>query len=355
MQKLPGGRMSPQLWLGLFTLVLALWLTITYASLLIEVLAALFGAFLISLAIRPVADWLGRWRVPRAVTVLAVYLLVIAVLALVGALAGTAISSELAQLRQNAPDLVQVALARLQAIPLIKQVFPSFDVVVQNMGRGTEVAISTVFDAATSVGHITIVLILVVILAFFFVTDQRIGERVLSTWVPEQHREHISEVATNVTRRLSRWVVAQVLIMIYFTVVYGVGLLVIGVPFALIIAIIGGILELVPFVGGIIALLLSVLAALTVNPTKIIWVVILYAVVTQIEANVIQPRLYSQAVDVHPAVVLIGLFVGAAAGGIFGALLAVPVVVVLVAILSEFRQPQPPEEPAAEIEPASPD
>ncbi len=335
----PPKPLNIQLMLSVLAAGLLLWLLITYASLIAEVLAILLGAFLLSLAMRPAADFLMRWKIPRGATVLLIYLLVVAFFAGIGTVAGVAISQQAARLADVVPQLPQNALERLSSIPQIAQFLPSLDRLAEWLSRGLETLARTTLDAAASVGKVVVDLILVVILAFFFTVDQSIGRKLLDTWVPDDQRERIETVISNATARLSRWVRVQLVIIVYFSVAYGGGLLIIGVPFALVIGLIGGILELVPYLGGITALTLSVLAALTVKPQMVIWVLILYVVVTQIEANIILPTLYGAAVDVHPALVVIALLIGANAGGVFGALFAVPVAVVITAIIQEVRRP----------------
>jgi predicted PurR-regulated permease PerM len=123
-------------------------------------------------------------------------------------------------------------------------------------------------------------------------------------------------------------------------------LLILGLPFAITIAIVGAVVEFIPFLGGALALILSSLTALALAPHLLVPVVVLYFVVTQLQAHVLQPLLYSRAVDVHPAAILIALLLGAEAGGVLGALFAVPVAVVLITLLDEIEKPGeiPPEE-----------
>jgi predicted PurR-regulated permease PerM len=333
-----GIRLGPQLWFGLFSLIIAVWATITHIGLVGEVIAVLFGSFLISLAMRPAADFLSRWKVPRGVTVILIYVLVLAVLALIGGFAGTAIGGQVVQLIENGPALIQRAADSLQSIPIISQTFPSLDSVAQDISRGVQALASALLGAATGAGRIVIELLMVLFIAFFFTTDVSIGERLIDTWSPERYKHRIRAVALYATERLKRWVGAQIMLIAYFAVVYGAGLLIIGVPFAVTIALIGGLLELVPFVGGATALILSVIAALTVRPALVIWVLVLYIVVAQIESNIVLPHLYGQAVDVHPVIILVALFIGGRIGGVFGALFTVPAVVVVAAIIKEFRQ-----------------
>lgn len=336
---------STQLVLSIVLAGLLLWLLITYGALIMEVFAILLGAALLSLAMRPTAAALDRWRIPRGVTVLLIYLLILAAIAGIGTLTGTAISQQAQRLAEVIPDLPQEALDRLRGIPQISQFIPSLDRVVDTVSQWLEGLARTALDAATSVGRAVVDLLMVLIIAFFFTTDKKLGRTLLDTWVPDHQRERVDAVVSNASRRLSRWVRVQLVIIAYFSIVYGTGLLIIGVPFAMVIGLIGGVLELVPYLGGATALTLSVLAALTVKPQMVIWVLILYVVVTQVEGNIIIPTLYGAAVDVHPVLVVLALLVGATAGGIFGALFAVPVAVVITAVIQEIRRPPGSDEP----------
>jgi predicted PurR-regulated permease PerM len=330
-------RLSPQLWFGIFSLIVAVWLTITHIGLVGEVVAVLFGAFLISLAMRPAADFLSRWKVRRGVTVILIYMLALTVLILIGRFAGTAIRDQAAQLIENAPSLIRRAADGLESIPIVSQLFPSLDSIAQDISHGAQALASALLGAATGAGRFVVEMLMVLFIAFFFTTDVGIGERLIDTWSPERYKDRIRAVALNATELLKRWVSAQIVLIAYFVVVYGAGLFIIGVPFAATIALIGGLLELVPFVGGVTALVLSVLAALTVRPAMVIWVLVLYLVVAQIESNLVLPHLYGQAVDVHPVIILLALFIGGRIGGVLGALFVVPAVVVVAAIIKEFR------------------
>jgi len=109
------------------------------------------------------------------------------------------------------------------------------------------------------------------------------------------------------------------------------------VPFAFTIGLVGGVLEIVPYLGGITATVLAITSALTVSPWLALWVVLLYAVVVEIEAHIVAPALYGRVVGLHPALILIALVIGAKAKGIFGIFFAVPILVVLTALLDEVR------------------
>lgn len=357
MQERDGARQtfSPRVWFAALLLAFCAWLLIQLAPAIFQVLALIFGAFLLSLAVKPPAEYLARWRVPRVVTVLVIYLVVLTLLGLLGGWTGSAVNRQIRILRIDVPLLVDDAISTLdrltENIPWLAQAIPSLDQLGETLTRGAQNIASALVGAATGTGQFFLQMLVVVTLSIFLATGQNLGRRFVEYWVPPRYRDSVNAVFKSVPRRLERWVIAQLGIIVYFIVAYGAGLLILDVPFAGLIAVIGGVLELVPYIGGVIALVLSVLAALTVSPIKVVWVVLLYIIVTQIEANLVQPQLYGQAANVHPIVVLVSLIFGAQVGGIVGALFAVPLVVVLMAIIEEVRRAWLPEQQDAPAEP----
>ena len=333
----PAWRLSILIWLGLLALGLVLWLLITYAGLLVEVLWVLFGALLLSLAIHPAVTTLARWHIPRGLTVLGVYVLFGLVLALLGTLVAPAVRKEIVALQSSGPGIVQSVISGIAQTPLLSKLIPSTDVVAQNLIQRMDVLVQTTVSTAASVGSMALDVLFMLVLTFFVSTDAHFGRRLLDDWLPSSHRARIRHLWKRLRIRLTRWMWAQVGIALYFAVTFGAGLALLGVPFAFIIGLTGGILEIVPYLGGFVALLLAVMSALTVRPILAVWVLVLYLVVTQLESHVIAPAFYGRVIGLHPAVVLVALLVGVKAGGVLGVLFAVPVAVVLAALIAEAR------------------
>jgi predicted PurR-regulated permease PerM len=340
----PAWRLSLRTWFGLLTLGLTLWLTITYAGLILEVIWVLFGAFLLGLTIRPLTDRLSGWRIPRWATVLGVYVTLLSGAAILGDLLVPVISAEAAHLQSSGPALLQTALSRLTAVPVLGQQLPSVDTVVQGLGQRLDTLVVSFVGAVTGLAGLALELLLVLILAFFFATDVGLGERLLSYVVPPLYQPRARRVMALLHHRLTRWVWAQVAIALYFALIFSIGLTLLGVPFALTIGLVGGVLEIVPYLGGAVALVLAVLSALSVSPWLALGVFVFYIVVVEIEAHIVAPAFYGRIIGLHPAVVLIALLVGAKSWGILGIFFAVPVTVVLAAILREVRSvPETPD------------
>jgi predicted PurR-regulated permease PerM len=330
-------RLSLQGWLGLLGLGLVLWIIITHASLLVQVLWVLFGALLISLAIWPLADLLARRRIPRAVTVLGVYLGIALLLSLVGSLLAPTISTEVTRLENSGPALLDKAAAQIAATPLLGNLLPSTSVLVTNLGQRLDVLLRDALSTVASLGSLALDVLVMLIVAFFLASDATLGEHISHNWLPRNYQSEIKGIWARVRPRLTRWVWAQVGIALYFAVVFSIGLAVLGVPFAFTIGLVGGMLEVIPYLGGFVAVFFAVISALTVQPLLALWVIIYYLVVTEVESHVVAPAFYGRIMGLHPAVVLLALLIGAKAGGILGVLFAVPVTVVVAAILQEAR------------------
>lgn len=337
MTQLPSHR--PTFWLSLLGVALAFWLIVSYAALLLEVAGVLFGALLLSLAIAPLAERLARRRVPRGLTVLAVYLLGGALLVVLAGLLVPVVRAEAGLLQAQGPALVQRATDQLATLPGFERVAPNLNQTIAN-GVGPQLSgiAGSAVRALADVGGLALNLLIVIVLTYVFVSDRGLAGRLITGWVPQEHQSRVQRVAERLRVRLTRWVWAQVLIALYFAVVYSIGLRVLGVPFALSIGVVGGVLEIVPYLGGALAVVLAVISALSVSPWLALWVIIFHVIVVELESHVIAPALYGKVIGVHPALMLMALLVGAKTGGFLGVFFAVPVAVVLLALVQELRR-----------------
>jgi predicted PurR-regulated permease PerM len=333
----PRWRISLQAWVGLLLLGLALWLMVTYAGLLLEVAFVLFSALLLSLAIRPVADILARWRIPRGLTVLGVYAVLGGVLSLLGGLLAPIVGHEVARLQIHGLALLREALSRLGAVPLLGPLVPPIDVLARDATQSLSSVLRPLAGTVAGAGELIVDVVIVLVLTYFFVTDVDLPERLLRSWVPERYQPHARVVMADLRQRLTRWVLAQVAIALYFAVIFSAGLALLRVPFAFTIGMVGGVLEVIPYLGGAIAFFLAVLSALTRNPLLALWVAVFYVAVVEVESHVVAPTFYGRVIGLHPAAVLVALLVGAKVYGVVGVLFAVPVAVVLAAALQEIQ------------------
>ncbi len=141
------------------------------------------------------------------------------------------------------------------------------------------------------------------------------------------------------------WLIGQVELSLVIGVVVYLGLTVLGVQGALLLAVVAAVGEAIPIVGPVLSAIPAVIVALTQSPLLALATAIMYLVVQQLENNLLVPKIMERAVAIHPLAVIIALIIGGELLGIGGALVAVPVAAALAVILDELRWERlPPEE-----------
>jgi predicted PurR-regulated permease PerM len=332
-------RISRQAWLSLLSLGICLWLIITQADAILALSGIFFGAFLLSLAIHPIADHLAAWHIPRSVTVLLIYLGLVLLLGGLILLLVPVLEGEIDHLMSTGPNLTAQLMALLAHTPLAGY-SPSFDGLAQALLQRLDLVFADTVITVERIGSLAIDLLVLLILAYFFALDSTPLYPWIATWIAAEHHNHLQQVWGRITQRLSRWVWAQVAIATYFAIAFGIGLSLIGIPYAWTIGLVGGLLEIVPFLGGLIAFLLAFFSALAVDPVLALWVIVLYLVIAGLESHLLAPILYGRAIGLRSALVLIALVAGTKIGGVAGVFFAVPVAVILSALIQELHPPK---------------
>ena len=222
-------------------------------------------------------------------------------------------------------------------------------------------SVETVASAGYSIANIVYLVVVVLLTSVYVVLQPAPLVRGFVSLFPAGRRQQVREMLHKMYWNVQRWVLGQFADKMIVGLLIGLGLWVVGVPFALLLGILTGLLGIVPYIGIIVSLVPPVLLALASNPMDVLWVVVVYLLVLQLEADLIYPVVMSRAVSLHPAAIIFGLFVMGVFFGFVGLLLAVPLVAALQVMLRELwttrmdqlgTDPNPP--PEREEEPARP-
>ncbi len=213
-------------------------------------------------------------------------------------------------------------------------------------------------------------LLITPVVAYYLLKDWDRMTAGLLTLVPPARRARIREIAADIDRALAGFVRGQLLVMAADAVLYAAGWLAIGLPYALVLGLLAGLLAIVPFLGPFFALLTALAVGFGhwgFDPLMLGGVVAVFLVVQGIEGSVLSPRLVGSRVGLHPVLVLFAVFAGGELAGLVGVFLAVPVAAVaLVLVRHAFRRHveslrreeegagAPPSASSAEREPAAP-
>ncbi len=328
-------EISRNTWFALFTLGLAFGMIYTFSSIIISIAVLLLLSALLALLINPLATWMEKRGIKRSMTVGGVLLLVVVAAAVMLLIIAPIVYSSLIALYSNLAS-VQDLLAPF--LPDLTTYDGSLTItsIVSNSLAYLGGAVGGVLG---QVGATLFMLFVMVVLVFALVAEPSFSRGMLDLFVPVQYHARLIHLTDSVSSGLARWFVAQVAISFYYIVCYGIINVILGIPFALTIAVIGGVLEFIPYLGGIVGMALSVLAALSAGLgwTTILWLVILETIVGAVAVYFVAPYFFARAIKVQPALILLGLFVGGQIGGFLAALLTVPIITVIVVLVRELR------------------
>jgi putative heme transporter len=312
-------------------------------------------ALLASTLLLPIVRWLKGHRVPDALA--AALAMLAAVLVLAGILTAIApsLGSQFGDLRTRSEDGVRQVTDELAKPPFNlseREIRDRVDTGLQRLRKNSGPLARGLSSGAVLLGEVLTGLIVAVLLCFFLLKD---GEQMWA-WVlglvRERSRPDVEEVGTRVYTALAGYVRGIAMVGFVDAVLIAIGLLIIGVPLVVPLAVITFFAAFVPLIGAFVAGLLAVLVALVsggvVDALLVLGVIIL---VQQVEGHLLYPLLMSRAVNLHPAVIVVSLAAGGILAGIIGVFLAVPVAGVASVIVQYAKNRPAPDTPLTE-EPA---
>lgn len=186
--------------------------------------------------------------------------------------------------------------------------------------------------AAKAIFIVTVILVL----AFYWTLD---GPRAIQSFlllVRQDKRESIRELISTMETKVGFYLAGQGVLCLIVGSMALVAYLLIGLPNALVLALLAGVLEAVPMIGPLLGALPAALVALSIAPVKLVWVIVATIVIQQLENSLLVPRVMRKAVGVNPFVTLLALFAFGSMFGIAGALMAIPLAVIIQLMLDYF-------------------
>lgn len=304
--------------------ILALW----FLYLIRDVLALLFLSVVLVSAIEPMVDWLQKKRIPRSLGVLFIYIALFFLIGLSIYFLIPPIQDQFHQFSNNFSQYSQMTSDSFRGFQdFLGRSHIAFNTekFFQNLSDTLSANSGGIF--ATTVGFFSglISTIVVLSLTFYMAAKEDGFKRFITLVVPDDHKEYAISLTERIKDKIGRWMQGQLVLMFVVFVLDYIGLLIVGVPYALVLAIFAGIMEIIPYVGPIISAIPGIILGFLISPLTGVLVFLVYVVVQQLENHVITPQIMKKAVGLNPIVVILALLVGAKLGGAFGAILAIPV------------------------------
>ena len=298
-----------------------------------QVIFILFFAIIIASAVNPFGNWLDRRRIPRLLGILLLYLTIFLLVVFTLTLVIPFFSQEVGQLTEDLPRFIAKITASLETIKnesgsfdIISQLQDILDGLSQFLQESSQSAVGLIINIFGGI----ISFFGVVVISFYLSVMKGGIDHFLRSVVPDKYEKYVLDLWHRSEKNLGRWFQAQLLLSLIVGLITFVGLSLLGIKFALILAGLVMILELVPTVGPVLAAIPAVGLAFFQSPSLGLWTVVLYIVIQQFENHVLTPLIMGRALGINPVVVVIALFVGFSLAGILGMILAVPVATIIV-------------------------
>ncbi|MDB5589795.1 AI-2E family transporter [Enterovirga sp.] len=311
--------------LGLAALFAAAWWLRTL--LLITFLAVLLATVLRALAGR-VHGWTGmraRWAV------LLIALVLVFATGVATALVAPTLADQTRQLLQRLPQIAETLQQRLNQYAWLASIWQqvssglSLPAPADAMGQAGRV-VSAISEALGYAG-------LALVGALFFALQPDLYRRGMIRLVPVRRRPAADDLLSELHAVILSWLGAQLMLMIFIGVVVGLGLWMIGVPYALALGTLAGLLEFIPYLGPILSAAVALSVALGADPTLALWTLGLFLIVQQVENNVLQPLVQESAVEIPPVLLMVMLFGMGQLFGMVGVIVATPLLAVLIVVV----------------------
>lgn len=295
-----------------------------------DILIALFLALIISAALDPIVSWLEKRKIPRILSTLVLYIILIFLIALI---AYVVIPIALAEFNTFLSSLDRYSGTLFDFIDTSGLI----DSVNKALGQITNVLLSgstSLLEIGTKfLGSLTTALS-VFVLSFYLTVGKDGVEKFLITILPSAYENKTIDLYYRIKQKIGRWLAGQVVLSFGVGLLVFLGLWVLGVKYSLLLGIVAGIFELVPYVGPIFSGSLAVLVGLTTSTALAFYALILFIIIQQLENNILVPLVSKLTTDLSPVVILIALLIGAQVFGFVGLILAVPAAV----LFQEFAE-----------------
>lgn len=330
-----------------FIIIASVIVTITYLYRRYPVLglstSAVLLSALIAFLLNPLVKLMEKYKIPRGIGVLISYVLIVVILVFLG----ISILPDL--IKQTTTFLSNLPSTMMQLTHNIEELMKSWNIntsiltdfknttneylidIARNIPKWLESLINTIQGGFSTI----IVLVLVPIITFYFIVDKEKILKNIYSLIPKRWKKDSYYLYKKINFAMKEFIISRALMAIFIGVATGIMLWLFGIPFAIVIGIITAIMDIVPYVGPVIASAPALIFAFIKSPITFVWVALLSWLLQWIEQNIVGPKLFSSSSGLHEVVILISIIIGGGIFGVWGMILSVPVVVI-VKIFIEF-------------------
>lgn len=324
--------------------IIIILLAAVFIYLIQDVLALFFIAIILSAAFDPTIDWLQNRRIPRALSIIGVYILFFLIVGGAVYLLSGPIFEQIKDMSKAFPEFYGKIQAGWHSISGIEQIATPQNIsntISSSIGgitKGLTTATTSIFGILTSIFGGIIGFFLILVIAFYLTVEEQGMKKFVANLVPNGRRLQVIKIITDIQHRMGYWLRGQLILSVVIFMMVYVALSLLNVKYALILALVAGIFEIIPFLGPLLSAVPAVFFAFAQSLAMALIVALVYLLIQQVENHLIVPKVMGKTTGLSPLIVILSLLTGARLAGIVGALLAVPVAIAISVIVDSVRE-----------------
>ncbi|MEK7460168.1 MAG: AI-2E family transporter [Patescibacteria group bacterium] len=314
-----------------------------------DLVLVIITAVVLASSIEPAVKWLGKYRIHRIPAVLSVYIALASLIVGMFYAFVPPLVNELVQFSQQIPSVAK----ELSVKSLVGEgsVLKAGETLVEEVKSGASIrdiytALNNFTDGSQGIlgtaGAIfggIFSFILIVVLSFYFAMQERGIENFLRIVIPSSKEEYAIDLWNRSREKIGKWMQGQLLLGVLIFVLVYLGLTIFGIPYALVLALLAGVMEIIPVFGPIIAAIPGVFIAFGAGGMTLALIIAgFYLLVQQFESNLIYPLVVRKVVGVPPILVILALIVGFELAGFLGILISVPVAAAIMEFVDDIEK-----------------
>lgn len=290
--------------------------------------------------VKPISLKLTNRKIPTGISILLVYLFFLSSAAAAGVFFVPELAANIRELTETLPELVeeyeQIINGFLSAIKSSNWSAQVKDAIFGEIERLTTVindllakSMEKILGAAVDIARIAVDLTLAMVIAYYVIKDGGKFRDYALFLLPRRFRAGMAGTGKEISRILAGFIQGQLMTALIVGILETMGLMLINMKYPLVLGMIGGLGNVIPYFGPYIGAIPAVAVALTVSPLKAVWTIAVFLVVQQIDNNFISPKMIEGRLGLHPVATIFAVLAGGEFFGIPGMLLAVPALAVM--------------------------
>ena len=297
--------------------------------------------------VNPLIDWMEKRKIPRVAGIAIVFMIIIGLVVWGIIILIPIIREQTMSLIENWPNYWNKVIAQFDDL-LRSDIFSQLQVQLTEVNQSiiksiSEQAKSVVNSTFSGIGNvlgtmtnIVIALITMPILLFFLLKDGRNLPYYTMKLIPTKMRLSTYNLLKEINTQISQYIRGQLLVAFFVALMFWIGFAIIGLEYAVLLAILAGVLNLVPYLGSFLAIIPILIIALVASPAMLVKVIIVFAIEQLLEGRLIQPLILGSNLKIHPVTIIVVLLTAGKLFGIPGVILGIPAYAVLKVIFEHL-------------------